>query len=96
MNRRVYRSEINTLSITLFCFLATASVLHAEDRARAIIEESGFAGGVVVHVHGADTSLLQSIQSQRPNLLGRLLVSQDSDAQRARETLVAAGLHGSA
>ena len=53
-----------------------------------------FHGGVAVHVHGADASLLQAIEKQCPNLLGQLLVADEKDAGAARETLVAAGLHG--
>ena len=78
----------------LLCFSMMAGVLRAADRAQTIIDQSQFTGGVVVHVHGADASLLLSIQQQRPNLLGHLLVAQEGQAREAREALVAAGLHG--
>ena len=71
-----------------------AGVLRAEDQAQTIIAKSRFTGGVAVHVHGADAALLRSLQQQCPNLLGHLLVAQENDARQARETLVAAGLHG--
>ena len=69
-------------------------VLRGEDRAEAMIAKGRFTGGVVVHVHGADASLLRSMRQESPNLLGHLLVAQETDARQARETLVAAGLHG--
>ena len=61
---------------------------------RRLSTRAGLTGGVVVHVHGADASLLLSLQQQRPNLLGHLLVAQEDTAREAREALVAAGLHG--
>ena len=94
MSRRLSPSEINTVCGVLLCFFTMASVLRADDRAKAIVAQSGFAGGVVVHVHGTDASLLASIQQQCPNTLGKLLVTSEDDAQEARDTLVAAGLHG--
>jgi len=104
MNRTLCRNEIVAVCGTLLCLLTLSGVLHSEDRhsadrhsadrAQEIIAESKFAGGVVVHVHGADTSLLQSMRQQSPNLLGHLLVAQEADAQEAREKLVEAGAHG--
>ncbi len=68
--------------------------LCGEDRAQTIIAQSRFGGGVVAHVHGADASLLRSVRQRFPNSLGHLLVAQEDDALRERETLVKAGLHG--
>ncbi len=84
----------NVVRYGLLCFFALAGVLRAEDRAQTIIDQSQFAGGVVVHVHGDDASLLLAIQQQRPNMLGHLLVAQTDAAHAAREALVAAKLHG--
>ena len=39
-------------------------------------------------------ALLRGLQQQCPNLLGHLLVANENDARQARESLVAAGLHG--
>ncbi|MFV1969281.1 MAG: PQQ-binding-like beta-propeller repeat protein, partial [Pirellulaceae bacterium] len=94
MNQRVFRNEIAAVCGALLCFSTMAGILRGEDEARAIITKGRFAGGVVVHVHGADASLLQSMRQQHPHLLGHLLVAQEADARQARETLVASGLHG--
>ena len=94
MKRPVRRNEITAVCGTLLCLLAQNCVLHGADRAQEIIVQSELAGGVVVHVHGADTSLLQSLRQQSPNLLGHLLVAQEADAHGAREKLVEAGAHG--
>ena len=94
MYRTVCRYGITTVGATLLCFLTASGVLHGADRAREIIEQSKFTGGVVAHVHGADTYLLQSMQQHSPNLLGHLLVAQQADIDTARAKLVEAGLHG--
>ncbi len=94
MNRTLCRNEITALCGTLLGLLTLSGILHGEDRAQEIIGQSKLAGGVVVHVHGADTSLLQSMRQQSPNLLGHLLVAQEADAREAREKLVEAGTHG--
>jgi outer membrane protein assembly factor BamB len=94
MIRRTSRNEITAIWGALVCFLTIAGDLRGQDQARAILAKSQFAGGVAVHVHGADTSLLQSIGQECPNLLGYLLAAQETDARKAREALVAAGLHG--
>ncbi len=94
MNLPVCRDEATNLCGALLCLLTLSGALHGDDRAQEIIAQSNLAGGVVVHVHGADTSLLQSMRQQSPNLLGHLLVAQEADAHEAREKLVAAGLHG--
>ena len=65
----------------MLCF-AMAGVLRAEDQAQTILAKSHFTGGVAVHVHGADASLLRSLAQQCPNLLGHLLVAQEKDARR--------------
>ena len=77
----------------LWCFAQSSSLLATEP-AESIIAKSNFTGGVAVHVHGADASLLQSIAQQCPAMLGHLLVVQEKDACQAREAIVAAGLHG--
>ena len=64
MNRTVCRNEITAVCGTLLCLLTLSGVLHGEDRAQEIIAKSQFTGGVVVHVHGADASLLQSMRQQ--------------------------------
>lgn len=79
---------------TLLCCILMAGLARAEDRAQTLIAKSGFPGGVAVHVHGADASLLMALERSRPNVLGHLLVAQDSAADQVRESLVAAGLHG--
>lgn len=94
MNRNACRNEVTAVCGALLCLLTLSEVLHGDDRAQEIIAQSKLAGGVVVHVHGADTSLLQSIRQQSPNVLGHLLVAQEADAQEARKKLVAAGQHG--
>lgn len=94
MNQRTCRSEIAAVCGALFCFLTVAGGLRGQDLARAILAKGQFTGGVAVHVHGADALRLQSMQQERPNLLGHLLVAQETDARQARQTLVAAGLHG--
>lgn len=94
MARRSLGSEMLVICAAWLSFLASASVSGAEDRAQAILAQSRFAGGVAVHVHGADAGLMLSLQRERSNLLGHLLVPQDSAARSAREALVAAGQHG--
>ena len=94
MNRAVYRNVVTALYGTLLCLLSLNGVLQGQDRAREIIAQSKCAGGVVVHLHGADTSLLQSMGQESPTLLGHLLVAQEADAQDARQKLVEAGVHG--
>lgn len=94
MNQMVRRYEIVAVCGALFFSLTMAGVLHGDDRAKEMIAKSRFTGGVVVHVHGADASLLQSMKEQSPRLLGHLLVAQQAEAGQARETLVASGLHG--
>lgn len=94
MNRRVRRNRIVSLCGAIFCLLTIAGNLCGQDQARAILAKGQFNGGVVVHVHGADASLLQSMQRECPNLLGHLLVTDESEANQARETLVKAGVHG--
>ena len=94
MHKTIFRNEIIGVCGTLACLLTLSGVLHGEDRAQEIIAQSKFAGGVVVHVNGADTSLLQSMRKHRPNILGNLLVAQEADAQAARQKLVEAGEHG--
>ncbi len=94
MNRAVCRNVVSNLCGALLCLLTFSGILQGQDRAREIIAQSKCAGGVVVHVHGADTSLLQSMRQESPTLLGHLLVAQEADAQDAREKLVEAGAHG--
>lgn len=94
MKRRAYRNGIIAVLGALSCPFIMVGGLPAEDRAREVIATGRFAGGVAVHVHGADASLLCSVQRQCPSLLGKLLVAQEDDAVRAREALVEAGLHG--
>ena len=94
MNRRASRKTIDAFLGTLVCLFVLTGALRAADRAETILAKSRFAGGVAVHVHGADATLLQAVRQQRPNLLGHLLVAQEQDAGAAREALVAAGLHG--
>lgn len=94
MNPTRCRNAIATTSGALFCLLTLSGVLYGEDRAQEIIQQSKFAGGVVVHVHGEDASLLQSLRKHSPNLLGHLLVAQETDVRAPRETLVEAGEHG--
>ncbi len=94
MKRQGYRNEINAVCAALLCCLTLAGPLRAEERAETIVAQSGFTGGVAVHVHGADASLLRSIHQQCPHMLGKLLVAQEDDARAARETLVADGVHG--
>ena len=93
MNPAVCRNEITAICGALLCLLTLSGILHAEDRAQEIIAQSKFAGGVVVHVQGSDASLLQSMRGQSPNLLGHLLLAQESDVQAAREKLVEARVH---
>ncbi len=94
MTGRSSRNKIIAIGGVLLGFFAMAGSLRAEDRAQTIIGNSRFAGGVAVHVHGADAALLRSLQQHRPHLLGHLLVTQEDDARREREALVAAGVHG--
>ena len=94
MIRTVCRNKITAACGALLWLLTASGVLHGEDRAKEIIAQSKFTGGVVAHVHGADTSLLQSMRQQCPNVLGHLLVAQEANAHGAREELVEAGVHG--
>ena len=94
MTRNACRNGVTAVCGALLSLLTLSGVLHGDDRAQEIIAQSKLAGGVVVHVHGADSSLLQSIRQQSPNVLGHLLVAQEADAQKARKKLVAAGQHG--
>lgn len=75
-------------------FLALAGASGAEDRAQALVKEARFPGGIAVHVGGADATLLRAVEQQSPRLLGHLLMAKEEDALKAREGLVAAGLHG--
>ena len=61
MNQRPHRNEITAVVLTMFCLLTLAGVVRGDDRAEAMITKGRFTGGVVVHVHGADASLLQSM-----------------------------------
>ena len=88
------RNELIAVGGVWLGFFTMAGGLRADDRAQMIVGKSRFTGGVAVHVQGADAALLRSLQQQRTNLLGHLLVAQEKDARRERETLVAAGLHG--
>jgi len=53
----------------IFCCFTQIAGLHAAETAESVIAKSHFTGGVVVHVGGADASLLQSIEKQCPNML---------------------------
>lgn len=94
MNRSVRRKEITAICGTLLCVLMLAGILRGEDRARQLIAQGRFAGGVVAHVHGADASLLQALGKQGLRVLGHLLVADEAAARQARETLVESGMHG--
>ena len=94
ISRRVFHACVFVWAGAVAYVWAAAGVASAAETAQAILAKSGFPGGVVAHVHGADASLLIALQRQRPNLLGQLLVADDAAANRARESLVAAGLHG--
>ena len=94
MDRRSYRNQIAAVLGTLLGLFAMAGALRAEDRAQTIIAKSHFTGGVAVHVHGADASLLRSLEQQCPNLLGHLLVAQEKDARRPARRWWRPGLHG--
>lgn len=94
MERTLDSNGIIAAGVVCLGVFGWCSGLRAEDRAQTILEQSGFTGGVVVQVHGADASLLRALAEQRPHLLGQLLVAREQDAQRVRETLVAAGSHG--
>ena len=95
MKRGVCRNEITALCGTLFCFLTIAGELHGQDQTRALLAKGQFTGGVVVHVHGADAvaAAIDAARSVR-TCVGQLLVAEEADAGKAREALVAAGLHG--
>ena len=82
------------LCAALVAVAATSTALGAGDVAKMIQSKGLFHGGVVVHVHGADTSLLESVHQQHPNMLGHLLVENETVAGQARDALVAAKLHG--
>ncbi|MCU0872310.1 MAG: PQQ-like beta-propeller repeat protein [Pirellulaceae bacterium] len=94
MYRRSSRNEIIAVCGALLGLIAIAGGLGAADRAQTLIAQSQFTGGVAVHVHGTDAALLRGLQQQCPHLLGHLLVASENDARQARESLVAAGLHG--
>lgn len=94
MNQRRPGNVLIAVCGALLCLLTMAGIVRGEDRAPAIIAKGRCTGGVAVHVHGADASLLQSMRQHCPQLLGHLLVPQEADARQARETLVASGLHG--
>lgn len=76
MNEQVCRNRTVSALVAFLCVFTLTGVLCADDRVPAILEKSGFAGGVVAHVHGADASLLRAVEQRRPNLLGHLLVAQ--------------------
>ncbi|MHB8898553.1 MAG: outer membrane protein assembly factor BamB family protein [Thermoguttaceae bacterium] len=94
MNRRTCRAEFAVVCGVMLFFMTIAGNLHGQNQTRAILAKSQFTGGVAVHVHGADASLLQSMQRECPTLLGHLLVADETEARQAREALVAAGVHG--
>ena len=94
MRQSVLRVLMSTICGMLLCLVALNGISYGQHRAQEIIARSKFTGGVAVHLHGADPSLLQSIRQQCPNMLGNLLVPQEADANTAREKLVEAGEHG--
>lgn len=94
MSKRTDRRKMIAACAAWVCLLGAGAVARAEDEAQGVIAKSGFSGGVVAHVHGADAALLCSLCERRPNMLGQLLVAEEDGARRAREALVASGLHG--
>ncbi len=94
MMRAGRRHEITAICGALLWLLMLSGIASGEDRAREIIAQSKCSGGVAVHVHGADASLLKALRQRSPNLLGHLLVAGSDDADVAREQLVASKSHG--
>lgn len=74
--------------------LSLSTLPGAQEPAEALLAQAHFTGGVVLHVHGANPTLLGAMEKQCPRLLGHLLVAREEDAGKARESLVTAGLHG--
>ncbi|MCC6354171.1 MAG: PQQ-binding-like beta-propeller repeat protein [Verrucomicrobiae bacterium] len=94
MRERTPRTWVIAAGAAWLFSIIVCGDLRAEEGAQAVIAKGRFAGGVVAHVHGADAALLCGVQRECPNMLGQLLVADEGDARRAREALVAAGLHG--
>ncbi len=74
--------------------LAAACPASSQERAKEIIKQAGFEGGVVVHVNCGDGSLLGELHSLKPNSLGHGLSQSAQEVERARKALFDAGLHG--
>jgi outer membrane protein assembly factor BamB len=94
MKSKAIRFFRENVLLALLSLSVTASYVWGADQAQSIIDQTGFSGGVVVHVHGSSTELLQAVLQLRPSSLGELLVADEADARKAREALVDAGLHG--
>jgi len=75
MHRRSYRIQPPRFWRCWLGLFATAGVPGAEDQTQTVSPRAT-TGGVAVHVHGADASLLQGLAQPSPNLLGHLLVRQ--------------------